>query len=100
MLSYGATLVLLGAGDDRRAEDRPWLALLTAATAVADAVNGMYLFGEQVTGRRRICSWCTLAAAANVAVVPLVLPEGAASLAGRAHLRHSTAAVEHGARHA
>ncbi len=73
--SYGLSLVLLGAGADDRAEDKPWLPLLAAAKVAADALGGVYLFAEQVTKHRRICSWCTLAAAANVAAVPLVLPE-------------------------
>jgi hypothetical protein len=42
---------------------------------VGDAASSVFLFVEQVSGHRRICSWCTLAAVANVAAVPAVLPE-------------------------
>lgn len=73
--SYGATLVLLGAGPADRAESQPWLPLLTAAKTLGDAAASLFLFVEQVTGHRRVCSWCTLAALANVAAVPAVLPE-------------------------
>ena len=73
--SFGATLVLHGAGPADRAETQPWLPLLAAAKAVGDAASSVFLFVEQVSGHRRICSWCTLAAVANVAAVPAVLPE-------------------------
>lgn len=75
MASYGLSLILLGAGTQDRAQDKPWLPLLAAAKALGDAANAAYLFVEQVSKHRRVCSWCTLAAVANVATVPLVLPE-------------------------
>ncbi len=73
--SFGATLVLHGAGPAERAETQPWLPLLAAAKTVGDAAVSVFLFVEQVSGHRRLCSWCTLAAIANVAAVPAVLPE-------------------------
>ena len=73
--SYGATLALLGAGTSERAAERPWLVLAAAAKVAADAVGGGYLFAEQVSRHRRVCSWCTLAPAASAATVPLVVPE-------------------------
>ena len=75
IVSYGVTLVLLGAGAGDRAERKPWLPLLAAAKVATDALSGSYLFAEQVTKHRAVCSWCTVAAAASVATVPLVLPE-------------------------
>ena len=42
---------------------------------MGDAAVSAFLFVEQVSGHRRLCSWCTLAAIANVAAVPAVLPE-------------------------
>jgi uncharacterized membrane protein len=84
--SYGATLALLGAGADDRAEEHPWIPVLAAAKVLADAGSAAYLFVEQVTAHRRVCGWCTLAAAANIAAVPLVLPEalrGLRTLRGR-----------------
>lgn len=73
--SYGVTIVLVTAGSARRAEATPWIPLLAAAKVVADALNGGYLFAEQLSKHRAVCSWCTLAAAASVATVPVVLPE-------------------------
>lgn len=73
--SFGVTLALLGAGAEDRASARPWLPLLAAAKVAGDALSSAYLFAEQVTKHRRVCSWCTVAAVANVATVPLVVPE-------------------------
>jgi uncharacterized membrane protein len=75
IISYGVTLALVTAGAEDRAETKPWLPLLAAAKVVTDALNGGYLFVEQVSKHRAVCSWCTVAAAASAATVPLVLPE-------------------------
>lgn len=75
ILSYGITIALVGAGSADRAQDKPWLPLLAAAKVVSDALNGSYLFAEQVTKHGKLCSWCTIAAAASLASVPFVLPE-------------------------
>lgn len=78
--SYGVTLALVGAGAEDRAQTQPWLPLLAAAKAAGDAAASAYLFAEQVSKHRTVCSWCTLAAVANVAAVPLVLPEARRAL--------------------
>jgi uncharacterized membrane protein len=75
IVSYGITLALIGAGTEKRAEERPWLPLLSAGKVLADAAGGGYLFAEQVTKHGRVCSWCTLSALASLVTVPLVLPE-------------------------
>lgn len=78
--SYGLTLVLIGAGPEDRWRQQPWLPLLAAAKVLADAAGGLYLFAEQVTKHRRVCSWCTVASAASVAAVPAVLVEARQAL--------------------
>lgn len=70
-----AALVLYGAGPADRATTTPWLPLLAAAKSGVDAASALFLFLEQITGHRKVCSWCTLAALANLATVPLVWPE-------------------------
>jgi uncharacterized membrane protein len=88
IVSYGLTLALLGAGPEDRGEQSPWLPLLTAAKVTVDAVSGGYLFAEQVTKHRAICSWCTVAAAASLASVPLVVPEARRAWAGHRRPNH------------
>lgn len=79
LVSSAATLVLVGMGDRDRARKTPWVPLAAAAKTAADAAGGVYLFAEQVTRHRRICSWCTVAALAQVATLPLALPEARAA---------------------
>ncbi len=80
LASYAVTLVLAGAGTARRVDERPWLPLALAAKVAADAVGGLYLTAEQVSKHRRFCSWCLVASAASLAMVPQVLPEAGAAL--------------------
>jgi uncharacterized membrane protein len=75
LASAAGTLALVGRGAADRADRQPWLPLLTAGKVAGDAVVGGWLFAEQVTKHRRLCGWCTLAAAATIASVPLTLPE-------------------------
>lgn len=79
LTSAGITLTLAGMGDADRWRDRPWIPLALTAKAAADAAGSLLLFAEQVTKHRRICSWCTLAAAANLVALPATLPEGKAA---------------------
>lgn len=80
LVSAGVTLALAGMGDRDRARDTPWLPLALAAKTAADAAGGLYLFAEQVTRHRRVCSWCTVAAVAQVATLPLAVPEARSAL--------------------
>jgi hypothetical protein len=73
--SAGVSLVLAGMGSGRRHEEQPWIPLLLLAKSLVDAAGGLYLFAEQVTKHRRVCSWCTVSAGLLLATVPAVLPE-------------------------
>ena len=75
LASAAVTLVLAGMGDRDRARDMPLVPLALAAKAALDAAGGAYLFAEQVTKHKKVCSWCTVAALAQIATVPLALPE-------------------------
>lgn len=75
LASYAVTLALLGMGGADRATTAPVLPLLSAGKAALDVVSSGYLFAEQVSSHRKLCGWCTLAAAASAAVLPLTLPE-------------------------
>jgi uncharacterized membrane protein len=85
LLSAATTLVLAGLGDRHRAHRAPWIPLLLAAKTAGDAAGGLLLTAEQLTRHRKLCSWCTLAALAQVATLPLALPEARAALR---RLRH------------
>jgi uncharacterized membrane protein len=62
--SAGITLVLAGIGGADRARAQPLVPLAMFAKTLADAGSGLYLTAEQLTKHRRVCSWCTLSAAA------------------------------------
>ncbi|NYE48120.1 putative membrane protein [Spinactinospora alkalitolerans] len=80
LTSAGITLVLAGMSGERRRAERPWLTLLFTGKVAADAAGAAYLFAEQATRHRRLCSWCTLAAVANIAALPIALAEARAAL--------------------
>ncbi len=73
--SAGVSLVLAGMGGPRRATEHPLIPLALFAKSLADAVGGLYLTAEQLTKHKKVCSWCTVSAAALVATVPAAWPE-------------------------
>jgi len=77
--SAGVSLVLAGMGSEDRHREQPWIPLAMLAKSLLDAAGGLYLFAEQVTKHRRICSWCTVSAGLLVATVPVVWPEARAA---------------------
>jgi len=79
LASQAVTLVLAGMGTRHRASERPWVPLAMAAKVVLDAAGGAYLTVEQATKHKKFCSWCLVAAVANVAAVPQVVPEARAA---------------------
>ncbi len=54
--------------------------LALAAKTAADAGGGLYLLAEQITKHRKVCSWCTVAALAQLATLPFALPEARAAV--------------------
>jgi uncharacterized membrane protein len=79
LLSAAATAVLAGMGGRDRSARRPWAALALAGKTAADAAMALVLLAEQLTKHRRLCSWCTLAAVAQIATFPVALPEARAA---------------------
>jgi uncharacterized membrane protein len=77
--SAGVSLVLAGMGGAKRHEEQPWIPLVLLAKSLFDASGGVYLFAEQVTKHKKVCSWCTASAALLLATVPAVLPEARAA---------------------
>ena len=80
LVSAAATLVLAGMGARDRAETAPWVPLALAAKTAADAGAGLYLLVEQISKHRKICSWCTVAAIAQLMTLPVAVPEARAAL--------------------
>ncbi|MBV7697372.1 vitamin K epoxide reductase family protein [Streptomyces sp. TRM70350] len=79
LASAGITLTLTGMGNRRRHRQHPWIVLAAAGKAVADAGMSVVLITEQLTKHRKVCSWCTLAAAFHLAAVPPALAEARAA---------------------
>jgi uncharacterized membrane protein len=79
LLQAAATMALAGMGPQDRWRTSPWIPLALAAKAAGDAAGAALLTAEQVTRHRRICSYCTVAAAATAATLPLALPEARAA---------------------
>lgn len=75
LVSAGVTLVLAGMGARDRARTSPWIPLALAAKTATDAAGSGYLLAEQLTKHRAVCSWCTVAAVAQVLTLPLAVPE-------------------------
>jgi len=80
LASYAGTLALIGMGAADRSTRHPWIPLLAAAKVSADVLSSGYLFAEQVTKHRKICTWCTAAALASLVSLPTVLPEAREAL--------------------
>ena len=77
--SAGVSLVLAGIGGADRHKEQPWIPLLLLAKSVVDAAGASYLFAEQVTKHKKVCSWCTASAGLLLATVPTALPEARAA---------------------
>lgn len=78
--SYAATAALIAMGDGDRAQRQAWIPLLAAAKVSGDALGAAALTVEQWSTHRKLCFWCTAAAAATFAMVPQVLPEARVAL--------------------
>lgn len=89
LASMAATIPLAAWGTADRAQRQPWVPLLAASKAVADAIGTASYFWRMVSGKEPWCAYCLGGAIANFSVLCLVLPEGAAAL--RALSRKSAA---------
>ncbi len=79
IVSYAASLALVGMGTAKRAQERPLIPLLAFAKLSVDAIGALGLTAEQLTKHRALCSYCLVAAGASVAAVPVALPEARAA---------------------
>jgi len=77
--STAVTLILAGMGGADRSRRRRWIPIALAVKALLDATFALFLTAEQATKHRKFCSWCLLAAIANLATVPQTWPEARAA---------------------
>jgi len=75
LASYAVTLALAAAGGTDRARTQPMLPVALAAKVAFDALGAIYLTVEQGSKHRKFCSWCLVASAASLTMVPAVVPE-------------------------
>lgn len=80
LVSYAASLMLVGLETADRAHERPWIPLALAGKLTLDAVGALGLTVEQLSRHRALCAYCLVAAGASVAAVPQALPEARAAL--------------------
>lgn len=79
-VSYGTTMLLAGIGGPRRHVQHPMVPLALAGKAAVDAAQALRLTHVQWRDHRAFCSWCLLAAASTVAVLPFVTREARAAV--------------------
>ncbi len=78
--SASASLALVGMGTSDRAKQHPLVPLAATAKLALDAAGGVLLTAEQISRHRKLCSWCVVAVVAQVAALPLALPEAREAL--------------------
>jgi len=77
----GVTLTFAAIGRSDRYRRQPWLPLLLAGKISFDAAQAARLFVNQLTKQHALCFYCTVAAFASFATVPLAVAETHAALA-------------------
>jgi hypothetical protein len=82
LASLAANVPLAAWGGRERARKHPWVSLLAAGKALADAVGAGGYFWKMASGKTPWCPWCITGAIANFSILALALPEAAAALVG------------------
>lgn len=75
LASYAVTLALAAAGGADRARAQPIVPVALVAKVALDALGAAYLTVEQGSKHGKFCSWCLVASAASLAMVPTAIPE-------------------------
>lgn len=87
LASLAANLPLAAWGGRDRPRERPWVSLLAAGKAVADAVGAGRYFWQMASGKEPWCPYCITGAIANFGILALALPEAVTALAGLRKVR-------------
>lgn len=77
--SYAATMGLAAMGGKKRASAQPWIPLVLAAKAGADAAQAAKLTYDQFAKHKAACFWCLIAAGATFVTAALAIPEARAA---------------------
>ncbi len=80
LLSFAANLPLAAVGGPDRARVRPWVVVLAAAKALADAAVSGWYFYQMPTKEKAWCGYCIAAQLANLGITALILPEARRAL--------------------
>lgn len=84
LAGHAVNVVLAAAGDRERTRHQPWLPLIAAGKAAAEAVvAARYLFYQMPVKERAWCGYCIVDALAHLATFTLTLPEAAEALTRR-----------------
>ncbi len=75
LAAFAGNLVLAASGGADRAHAQPWLPLVMAAKATADAAISARYFYQMPAKEKAWCGYCITGALANFAVFALSLPE-------------------------
>lgn len=83
LASLAANVALAAWGGRDRGRRRPWLPLLAAGKAAADALGAAWYLYQMVSGKEPWCAYCLTGAAANFGILAAALPEASDVWKGR-----------------
>jgi hypothetical protein len=87
LASLAANLPLAAWGGQDRARERPWVSLLAAGKALADALGAGGYVWRMAAGKEPWCPYCITGAIANFSILALALPEAITALESLRHER-------------
>ena len=82
LASLAANVPLAAWGGRDRARQQPWVALVAARKALADAVGAGGYFWQMASGKQPWCAYCITGALANFGILALAVPEAVTALRG------------------
>lgn len=87
LASLAANLPLAACGGEDRARRQPWVSLLAAGKALADAVGAGAYFWQMLSGKQPWCPYCITGALANFSILALTVPEAVHAVSASNHGR-------------
>ncbi|HXG68769.1 MAG TPA: vitamin K epoxide reductase family protein [Blastocatellia bacterium] len=81
LASFAANIPLAACGGADRAQKQPWIPLLAAGKAIAEAVAAGWYFYQMPAKEKAWCGYCISGALASFGIAALTLPEAKKALA-------------------